>query len=52
MYRLWLFATQRAKGKWKRILAEFEPPEMDLVVFDELQAFVTRRTAEGGAPVE
>jgi trimethylamine--corrinoid protein Co-methyltransferase len=44
-----LTATQRANGIWKKILADFEAPTMDISVYDELQAFVEKRTAEGGA---
>ena len=44
-----LTATQRANGIWKKILADFEAPTMDISVYDELQAFVERRTSEGGA---
>jgi trimethylamine---corrinoid protein Co-methyltransferase len=44
-----LTATQRANGIWKKILTEFEAPKMDLVVYDELQEFIERRTVEGGA---
>ncbi len=44
-----LTATQRANGIWKKILADFEAPNMDTSVYEELQAFVERRTAEGGA---
>jgi trimethylamine--corrinoid protein Co-methyltransferase len=44
-----LTATQRANGIWKKIVSEFEAPKMDSGVEDELQAFVQRRTAEGGA---
>ena len=44
-----LTAVQRANGIWKNILAEFTPPEMDPARFEELQAFVQKRTAEGGA---
>jgi len=47
-----LTATQRANGIWKKILRDFEPPSMDRAVFDEVQAFVERRTQEGGAPVD
>jgi trimethylamine--corrinoid protein Co-methyltransferase len=47
-----LTATQRANGIWKKTLAEFEPPPMDPAVSDELQDFITRRTAEGGSPIE
>jgi len=45
-------ATQRANTIWKSILKDFQPPPMDIAVFDEIQAFVERRTAEGGAPVD
>jgi len=47
-----LTATQRANGIWKKILKEFQPPPMDTAIFDEIQAFVERRTQEGGAPVD
>ena len=47
-----LTATQRANGIWKKILNEFEKPPMDVAVFDEIQAFVERRTSEGGSPVD
>ena len=42
-------ATERATEIWKRRLAEFEPPKIDPSVAEELDAFVTRRTKEGGA---
>lgn len=47
-----LTATQRANAVWKKILQEFEAPSIDPAVHDELQAFVERRTAEGGAPID
>ena len=47
-----LTATQRANGIWKKILKEFEPPPMDPGVAEELQAFIAKRTEEGGAPPE
>jgi trimethylamine--corrinoid protein Co-methyltransferase len=47
-----LTATQRANHIWKKILNEFEEPAMDQGVFDEIQAFVEKRTVEGGAPVD
>lgn len=47
-----LSATQRANGIWKKVLNEFEKPSMDIAVFDEIQAFVERRTREGGAAVD
>ena len=45
-------ATQRANQIWKKILNEFQAPGMDQVVYDEIQAFVERRTVEGGSPVD
>jgi trimethylamine---corrinoid protein Co-methyltransferase len=45
-------ATQRANDVWKRALAEFEPPPLDESIAAELNEFVARRTAEGGAPPE
>ena len=44
-------ATQRANGIWKKILQEFEEPTMDVARSEELEAFIKRRTAEGGSPV-
>ncbi len=46
-----LSATQRANKIWKTLLAEYEPPAMDPAVREELDAFVERRTREGGAPI-
>lgn len=44
-------ATRRANEIWKRILAEFEPPVMDPGRREALDAFIRRRTDEGGSPV-
>ncbi len=44
-------ATQRANGIWKKILQEFEAPELDAARLEELTGFIERRSAEGGAPV-
>ncbi len=44
-------ATRRANEIWKRILDEFEPPPMDPDRREELDAFIRRRTDEGGSPV-
>ncbi|MDE0149679.1 MAG: trimethylamine methyltransferase family protein [Rhodospirillaceae bacterium] len=41
---------ERANAIWKKVLNEFEPPEMDVAVREALDDFVARRTAEGGAP--
>lgn len=47
-----LSTTQRANGIWKKILNEFEAPEIDAGIYDELQSFVKKRTAEGGAAAD
>ena len=44
-------ATQRANGIWKQILQEFEAPALEQARRDELEAFIDRRSREGGAPV-
>ncbi len=44
-------ATQRANGIWKKILQEFETPVLEETRREELQAFIERRSAEGGAPI-
>ena len=46
-----LTATQRANGIWKQILQDFEAPALDQARAEELQAFIERRSAEGGAPM-
>ncbi|MFT5220607.1 MAG: trimethylamine--corrinoid protein Co-methyltransferase [Planctomycetota bacterium] len=43
-------ATQRANKIWKDVLAEFQEPVMDQSVREELDAFIAKRTAEGGSP--
>lgn len=43
-------ATQRANAIWKKVLQEFEAPAMDPARLEELQAFIERRSCEGGAP--
>ena len=43
---------ERAFRLWKRILAEFEPPEMDAGRLEAVDDFVARRKAEGGAPTD
>ncbi|MEQ9490822.1 MAG: trimethylamine methyltransferase family protein [Alphaproteobacteria bacterium] len=44
-----LTASDRATKIWQRTLNEFKPPPMDKGLKQELQAFVDRRIAEGGA---
>ncbi|MDQ6437369.1 trimethylamine methyltransferase family protein [Mesorhizobium sp. LHD-90] len=43
-------ATERATDIWKRRLAEFTPPASAAMSTETLDAFIARRTAEGGAP--
>jgi len=42
-------ATERANLIWKKTLADFMPPAMDVAKVDALADFVARRSAEGGA---
>jgi len=43
-------ATERARDKWQRVLAEFTPPPAAAACAEALDAFIARRTEEGGAP--
>lgn len=47
-----LTATQRANGIWKQILNDFEAPALEVSRVEAMQAFVERRKAEGGAPID
>jgi trimethylamine---corrinoid protein Co-methyltransferase len=38
----------KANRLWKEMLAAYEPPPIDPAVAEELDAYVTRRKAEGG----
>ena len=44
-----LTAAERANRVWKQVLADFEPPALDAAILEELDAFIERRTSEGGA---
>lgn len=44
-------ARERANTIWKQMLAEYEAPALDPAMDDALTAYVTRRKAEGGAPM-
>lgn len=44
-----LTATDRAHRIYKQVLADYEQPALDAAVAEELEAFVVRRTREGGA---
>ena len=45
-----LTADQRATSIWQSRLESFTAPEIEPARLDELDAFISRRTAEGGAP--
>ncbi len=47
-----IWTAERANKIYKGIIAEFEPPPMDVATQEELKAFVDRRKAEGGAPTD
>ncbi len=46
------WTAQRAHKMYKKILADYETPPMDIAIKEELAAFVKRRIAEGGAPTD
>ncbi len=45
-------ASERANRLWKERLATYEEPYMDPAIREELDAFVEKRKAEGGAPTD
>ena len=45
-------AMEKANRVWKERLAAYEPPAMDPAIREELDAFVDKRIAEGGAPTD
>lgn len=45
-------AFQKAHAVWQKELAAYECPPMDPAIEEELDAFVARRKAEGGAPTD
>lgn len=45
-------AYQKANSVWKQRLATYERPVIDPAIEEELNAFVDRRIAEGGAPTD
>jgi trimethylamine--corrinoid protein Co-methyltransferase len=46
------WTEDRANATWKAILADYEPPPMDVAVREELADYVARRKREGGAPTD
>ena len=45
-------ATQRASGIYKSAIAAYQPPAFDPSRLEEIDAFISRRTDEGGADIE
>jgi len=45
-------AIERANRVWKERLASYEEPPIDPAIREELDAFVEKRKAEGGAPTD
>lgn len=45
-------ATERANGIWKQVLKDFEPASIDQAKVEELDAFIAKRSEQGGAPPE
>ena len=46
-----LTATERANRIWKQLLKEYQQPPMDQAIREELDAFVAKRSEEGGVPI-
>ncbi|QFT60487.1 Trimethylamine methyltransferase (MTTB) [Sulfitobacter sp. THAF37] len=47
-----IWTPERAHHMFKEIVTSFEPPPLDIAIREELQDFVARRKAEGGAPTD
>ncbi len=45
-------AVERANRLWKERLGAWEKPPIDLAIEEEIEAFVAKRKAEGGAPTD
>jgi trimethylamine---corrinoid protein Co-methyltransferase len=45
-------AHQKANALWKQALAEYQPPYLEPSRLEEIDAFVARRTEEGGEPTD
>ena len=45
-------ALERANRVWKERLAAYEKPGIDPAIEEEINAFVDKRKAEGGAPTD
>lgn len=47
-----VWTPERAHNLFNQIIEEFEEPEMDIAIREELADFVARRKSEGGAPTD
>ena len=47
-----VWTHDRANKHYKQILNEYEPPRLDPAIDEQLQAFVAKRSEEGGAPTD
>jgi trimethylamine--corrinoid protein Co-methyltransferase len=45
-------AYDKAQRLYRTVLAEYQPPPLDPAIAEELESFVARRKAEGGAPTD
>ncbi len=45
-------ARDKAQAVLKQVMAAYQPPEIDAAIELELEAFVAKRTEEGGAPTD
>ena len=43
---------EHANAEWKSRLAAYEPPPLEPAIREEIEAFVAKRKAEGGAPTD
>jgi trimethylamine---corrinoid protein Co-methyltransferase len=44
-------ARERANAIWKQLLADYQQPALDQAIVEELDHYIARRKAEGGAPM-
>jgi trimethylamine---corrinoid protein Co-methyltransferase len=44
-------ARERANMIWKQLLSEYQQPALDVAILEDLDNYIARRKAEGGAPM-
>ena len=44
-------APQRANAVWKQVLADYQAPQIDQGIVEEIDRYIARRKDEGGAPL-